>query len=290
MIDKMYSRHRLSLPFFPKGEVWLAGAGPGDLGLLTLHALNGIEQADIILYDALINKSCLNYAKVDAILEFSGKRGGLVSPGQYEITRRLIALARDKLRVLRLKGGDPFVFGRGGDEALALAQAHIPFRIIPGITAGIAGPAYAGIPITNRFINQSVTFITGHDTHGKLPKNLDWHALACGSGVLIFYMAMKHINKIVGALLSAGRDPNDPVAFISNATTRKQQVVTAKLDFAIEIVRKKEIKAPAIIVIGKVVDMMAFLKHFQQQWETVRHSSILQDDREARHSSAHAYD
>lgn len=267
MIDKMHLRHGLPLPVFPRGEVWLAGAGPGDPGLLTLHALNAIGQADIILYDALVDQSCLDYARAGAVLEFAGKRGGMPSPRQHAITGRLIALARDNMRVLRLKGGDPFVFGRGGDEALALAQAHIPFRIIPGVTAGIAGPAYAGIPVTSRLVNQSVTFITGHDAHGKLPQDLDWQALVQGSGVLVFYMAMKHIGEIAEALLAAGRDPADPVAFISNATTEKQQVVTAKLYDAAEVARKKGVMAPAIIVIGKVVNMMHALEHFQQKWK-----------------------
>ncbi|RCL00532.1 MAG: uroporphyrin-III C-methyltransferase [Candidatus Tokpelaia sp. JSC085] len=258
MIDRIYSQ-RVPLPIFPQGEVWLAGAGPGDPGLLTLHALNAIRQADIILYDALVDRSCLYCAKTGAVLEFYGKRGGILSPQQYEITGRLITLARDNRRVLRLKGGDPFVFGRGGDEALALARAQIPFRIIPGITAGIAGPAYAGIPVTSRFYNQSVTFITGHDTSGQLPNNLDWKAIARGAGVLVFYMAMKHIGEIVEALLAAGRDPHDPVAFISNATTENQRVVTTKLFHATQVSSEERVVAPAIVVIGKVVNMISAL-------------------------------
>ncbi|RCL03899.1 MAG: uroporphyrin-III C-methyltransferase [Candidatus Tokpelaia sp. JSC161] len=254
----MSDKITLSLPVFPKGEVWLAGAGPGDIGLLTLHALNAIEQADVILYDALVNRSCLDYAGPQAILEFSGKRAGLPSSKQYEITARLIACARDRRRVLRLKGGDPFVFGRGGDEALALAQAQIPFRIIPGITAGIAGPAYAGIPVTNRMLNQSVTFISGHDANGQLPKNLDWHALARGAEVLVFYMAIRHIKEIIGLLLAAGRDPEDPVAFISNATTENQRVMTEKLLHAREI-SEKAVPAPAIVVVGKVINLRSSL-------------------------------
>ncbi|RCL00849.1 MAG: uroporphyrin-III C-methyltransferase [Candidatus Tokpelaia sp. JSC189] len=287
MIDKIHSRYGLPFPVFPEGEVWLAGAGPGDPGLLTLHAVNAIEQADIIFYDALLDQSCLDCAKAGAVLEFAGKRGGFPSPKQHEITKCMIASAHDKLRVLRLKGGDPFIFGRGGDEVLALAQAHIPFRVIPGVTAGIAGPTYAGIPVTSRLINQSVTFITGHDIHGKLPRNLDWQALAHGSGVLVFYMAMKHFREIAEALLAAGRDPDDPVAFISNATTRKQRVITAELSHAAAAAREKGVKAPAVIVIGKVVNMMRALGHFRQEWKTILRSEI-QDDKEAGHTSVSA--
>jgi len=287
MIDKTRSRHGLPLPVFLQGEVWLAGAGPGDPGLLTLHALNAIEQADIVLYDALVDRSCLDCAKAGAVLEFAGKRGGMPSPKQHEITERLIALARDNRRVLRLKGGDPFVFGRGGDEALALAQAHVPFRIIPGVTAGIGGLACAGIPLTSRLINQSVTFVTGHDASGKLPQNLDWQALSRGAGVLVFYMAMKHISQIVEALLAGGRDRDDPVAFVSNATGGNQRVVTAKLFCAAQVAREEGVMAPAIIVIGKVVNMMYALERFQQKWEPVLHREM-PEDKESKHNFSSA--
>lgn len=259
MMNRTRSRYGLPLPVFTPGEVWLAGAGPGDPGLLTLHALNAIEQADVILYDALVDQACLACARAGAVLEFSGKRGGLPSPKQHEITGRLIACARDNQRVLRLKGGDPFVFGRGGDEALALAQAHIPFRIIPGVTSGIAGPAYAGISVTHRLINQSVTFVTGHDASGQLPQSLDWQALSRGAGVLVFYMAIRRIGEIAGALLAVGRDPEEPVAFISNATMANQRVVTAKLANAAQTALEKGVAAPAIVVIGKVVNMRSAL-------------------------------
>jgi len=277
MMDSTHRRHGLLLPIFPQGEVWLAGAGPGDPGLLTLHALNAIEQADIILYDALVDQACLDCARADAVLECAGKRGGRPSPKQHEITGRLIALARRNLRVLRLKGGDPFVFGRGGDEALALAQAHIPFRIIPGVTAGIAGPAYAGIPVTSRLVNQSLTFITGHDASGQLPQNLDWQALARGAGVLVFYMAIKHIGDIVARLLCAGRDPDDPVAFISHATTQRQRVLRVKLSEAVQAAQDHGVAAPAVIVVGKVVNMMAALEPLQQQLTAARPQSRCAD-------------
>src|SRR5206468_2489718 len=155
------------------GEVWLTGAGPGDPGLLTLHALNAISQADIILYDALVNAAVLHLARPGVTLESAGKRGGRPSPSQRDITARLIELARQGHKVLRLKGGDPFVFGRGGEEAIALAEAGIPYRIVPGITAGIAGLATASIPATMRGVNQAITFVTGH-----ADPDFDWSALA----------------------------------------------------------------------------------------------------------------
>lgn len=250
---------KLELPKFLPGEVWLVGAGPGDVGLLTLHAVNAISQADIILYDALVDLSCLDFAKHDAVLQFAGKRSGQPSLSQVEITNNLVELARAGNRVLRLKGGDPFVFGRGGEEAVELRRAGILFRIIPGITAGIAGPAYAGIPITSRITNQSVTFITGHDANGKLPDTLDWQAIAKGSQVIVFYMALKHFIEIQQILLDAGRSIDEPLAFISNATTPKQHVVITTLGESAMHVQNEKIIAPAIIVLGPIVDFASIL-------------------------------
>src|SRR3984957_6063286 len=167
-----------NLPTFNPGEVWLSGAGPGDPGLLTLHAVNALGQADIILYDALVDKGVLALARPAAVREFAGKRGGRPSANQRDIPDRLIELAREGQRVLRLKGGDPFVFGRGGEEALALVAAGISFRIVPGISAGIGGLAYAGIPVTHRDVNSAVTFVTGHDSNGELLGAVDWGAIA----------------------------------------------------------------------------------------------------------------
>jgi len=197
---------------------------------------------------------CLNL-----VLEFAGKRPGKYSPKQHEITARLIELARENKRVLRLKGGDPFVFGRGGEEALSLSAANIPFRIIPGITAGIAAPAYAGIAVTSRQINQSVTFITGHDASGGVPDH-DWHALANGAGVLVLYMAMKTIGMICQKLMAAGREGSEPVAFISNATSPQQHVTLTTLAEAEQVVQQQRIVAPSIIIIGKAVDLAAQIK------------------------------
>ena len=178
------------LPAFEPGWVWLVGAGPGDPGLLTLHALNALRQADAVVYDALVDAGVLAHARSGALVEYAGKRGGKPSPKQRDISLKLIELARSGKRVCRLKGGDPFVFGRGGEEAMALVEAGIPFRIVPGVSAGIGGLAYAGIPVTHRDINQSVTFLTGHDQTGLTPSAIDWVGVARGAPVIVMYMAI----------------------------------------------------------------------------------------------------
>src|SRR4249919_2746662 len=193
----MIDSARLQLPDFAPGSVWLVGAGPGDPGLLTALALHALDHADTLVYDALVDPRIVELARLGAVLEAAGKRGGRPSPSQPDISARLIRLARDGNRVLRLKGGDPCVFGRGGEEALALAAAGVPFRIVPGITAGIGGLAYAGIPVTHRGANSAVTFLTGHNSDGVVPGGLDWDAIARGAPVLVLYMASRHLRGIV---------------------------------------------------------------------------------------------
>ena len=241
------------LPEIEKGSVWLAGAGPGDPGLLTLIVAKALSEADVIVYDALVNDECLKLARPDAVLEYAGKRGGKPSVKQRDISLRLVDLAREGNRVLRLKGGDPFVFGRGGEEALTLVQHGIPFRIVPGITAGIGGLAYAGIPVTHREINHAVTFLTGHDSSGIVPDRIDWEALGRGSPVIVMYMAMKHIGQISTNLISAGRSADEPVAFVCNASTAEQQVLETTLGRAEADVEASGLQPPAIVVIGEVV-------------------------------------
>ncbi|MCO4316114.1 uroporphyrinogen-III C-methyltransferase [Phyllobacterium sp. 21LDTY02-6] len=250
---------KVKLPKLEAGHVWLVGAGPGDPGLLTLHALNGIEQADVIIYDALVNEDCLSYANSAAALEYAGKRGGKPSPQQRDISLRLVELARAGKKVVRLKGGDPFVFGRGGEEALMLVEHGVPFRIVPGITAGIGGLAYAGIPVTHRETNQSVTFLTGHDASGLVPDAMDWASIAKGSSVIVMYMAMKHIGTIAARLIAGGRAASDPVAFVCNATTNVQRVVETTLAQAEADVEAAGLEPPAIVVIGQVVRLRSAL-------------------------------
>ncbi len=197
----------LALPDFARGSVWLVGAGPGDPGLLTLLARHALERADVVLHDALVAPEILALKGARAWLETVGKRAGAGGPKQLRINQRLIDLARQGLRVLRLKGGDPFVFGRGGEEALALAAAGVPFRIVPGITSGIGGPAYAGIPVTHRMRAQSVAFVTGHAAGSGDPPAVDWPALAKGADTIVLYMGLARLDAIAQALLGAGRAP-----------------------------------------------------------------------------------
>ncbi len=239
-------------PVFSPGLVWLVGAGPGDPGLMTLHGLNALQQADVIIYDALVDERILDWRKADSTIEYAGKRGGKPSPKQRNISLRLIELARAGKRVLRLKGGDPFVFGRGGEEAQTLVQAGVPIRITPGISAGIGGLAYAGIPATHRDVNQAVTFLTGHDQTGLTPSAIDWVAIATGSPVIVMYMAIKHIEQICGNLIDAGRDPSDPVAVVSNATLPTMKVLETSLSHAPADIVKHGIEPPAIVCVGRV--------------------------------------
>src|SRR5258706_1813965 len=201
----------LALPRLQPGWVWLAGAGPGDPGLASLHTLHGIAEADVIVVDALVNKALLVLGRSDARIIDAGKRGGRPSPSQDSISRRLISYARKGSRVLRLKGGDPFVFGRGGEEALALVRANIPFRIVPGVTAGIGGLAYAGVPVTHSEPNQAVTFITGSAARSARP-DLDWEAIAKGSPTIVLYIARKHAGEIAAKLIAAGPHGHRPAA------------------------------------------------------------------------------
>ncbi|MEM7669298.1 MAG: uroporphyrinogen-III C-methyltransferase [Pseudomonadota bacterium] len=246
------------------GWVWLVGAGPGDPGLLTLHGLSALRQADHVVYDALVDDRILDWASPDAICEYAGKRGGKPSPQQRDISLRLIELARSGKRVLRLKGGDPFVFGRGGEEAQTLAASGVPFRIVPGISSGIGGLAYAGIPVTHRDVNQAVTFLTGHDQSGDAPGGINWEALARSSPVIVAYMAMKTLPKITASLMAAGRSPGEPVAVVMNATLDSMQVVETTLGKAVHDVAAAGISPPALVCIGEVVRMRACLDWMSQ--------------------------
>lgn len=240
----------LALPAFEKGWVWLAGAGPGDPGLITALGLHAIASADVILYDALANDTLLKLARPSAALVFAGKRGGKRSCKQSDISRTLASLAKKGNRVLRLKGGDPLVFGRGAEEALFLAGAGVPFRIVPGVTAGIGGLAYAGIPVTHRDTNHAVTFITGHGADGKLP-DLDWTSVARGSPTLVLYMARRFAGDIADKLMAAGRAPDEPAALVSDASLDRQSVTVTTLAGLGAAAAGSQ--APAILVIGENV-------------------------------------
>ena len=243
------------LPVFEPGWVWLVGAGPGDPGLLTLHAVNALQQADVIVHDALVSENILGMAAPETEIIYSGNRGGKPSAKQRDISAKLVELARAGKRVLRLKGGDPFVFGRGGEEALALVEAGIHFRIVPGITAGIGGLAYAGIPATHRDTNHAVTFITGHMAGGDVPENLDWTAIAKGSPAIVLYMALSHLDAITKIMIEAGRSPSEPMALVRNATLPDQLVLETTLGRAAVDVARTGFTGPAIIAIGEIVRM-----------------------------------
>ncbi len=249
------------LPALAPGTVWLVGAGPGDPGLLTLLAAHALGEADVVVYDALVDERILALARDGAEMVFAGKRGGRPSPSQDDISRQLVALARAGRRVARLKGGDPCLFGRGGEEAMALARAGIPFRIVPGITAGIGGLAYAGIPATHRDTNTAIAFITGHTAGGDVPGDLDWEALARGVPALVFYMGLTHLGRIAERLMAAGRPGDEPVAVISRATTARQRVLVTTLARAVR--DAGDMHPPALIVVGGIVRFRDQLAWFE---------------------------
>src|SRR3984957_6561872 len=242
---------RAGVPVFAPGHVWLAGAGPGDPGLLTLDALAGLDQADVVVHDALVDPRVLALAGPRARLEFAGKRGGKPSSLQEDISRRLVVLARGGERVLRLKGGDPFVFARGGEEAAALAAAGVAFRIVPGVTAGLAALAAALIPATLRGVNRAVIFAAGFGAE----EDFDWTALARAGQPIVLYMVMHNLEKIAGALMKAGLRAQTPAAVIASATTPKQRVLVSTLEKLAAASREENFEPPAIVVIGEIVDL-----------------------------------
>ncbi len=237
-------------PILEPGHVWLAGAGPGDPGLLTLDAFAGLAQAEVIVHDALVDDRVLALAGSQAKLEFAGKRGGRPSAQQADISRRLVELARANRRVLRLKGGDPCMFGRGGEEAIALAEAGIPYRIISGVTAGSAALTAASIPATMRDVNHAIIFATGH-ADGEF----DWASLARTGQPIVIYMAMRNVEGIVEALERGGLAPDTPAAVIVAATTPEQRIVISQLDQLPNDVRKVGFAMPGLIVVGEIVTM-----------------------------------
>jgi len=241
------------LPEFEPGWVWLAGAGPGDPALMTVATWHALRFADVVLYDALVDPRVLDLASRGAECIFAGKRGGRPSCRQGDITDDLVRLARENRRVLRLKGGDPFVFGRGAEEAQGLVAAGIPFRLIPGVSAGVGGLAYAGIPLTHRAINQAVTFVTGHDLKGQVPSRVDWGAIARGSPVIVLYMALSHLGEISRRLIAEGRSPEEPLAIVAKATSAQQRVIESTLADCEQAVVRHGIEPPALVVIGEVV-------------------------------------
>ncbi|MGN6253381.1 MAG: uroporphyrinogen-III C-methyltransferase [Solirubrobacterales bacterium] len=235
------------------GTVYLVGAGPGDPGLMTARSLELIAAADAVFYDRLIPPGALAAAREDADLVYVGKQPGVPSVPQEEIGERLVEAARTGKSVVRLKGGDPFVFGRGGEEGEALRAAGVEFEVVPGVTAGVAATAYAGIPVTHRDEASAVAFVTGHEDPAKEESALDWEALARFPGTLVFYMGVKRLAQNAAALIEAGRDPDEPAAAIERGTWPGQRTIAATLGTLAEAVEREAVKAPALIVVGPVV-------------------------------------
>jgi uroporphyrinogen III methyltransferase / synthase len=234
------------------GIVFLVGAGPGDPGLLTARALELIVAADVIVHDRLIPSEALAPARPEAELRYVGKEPGDASVPQEEIEDLLIDRARQGKIVVRLKGGDPFVFGRGGEEAEALAEAGIPFEVVPGVTAGVAAPAYAGIPVTHRDDASAVAFISGHEDPEKEDSALDYEALARFPGTLVFYMGVKALPRLAEKLIESGRDPSEPAAVVERGTLPGQRTISSSLDAIAAAAAEAQVRPPSVTVIGPV--------------------------------------
>jgi uroporphyrinogen III methyltransferase/synthase len=248
-----------------QSSVFLVGAGPGDPGLLSVRAKSLIEQADVVIYDYLANPVFLDYAGQNAELIYVGKKGGDHTVPQEGINQLIVDKARQGKTVVRLKGGDPFIFGRGGEEAEELAEAGIPFEIVPGITSAIAVPAYAGIPLTHRDYTATVAFVTGHEDPSKASSNVDWEKLSNGAGTLVFLMGMGNLPVITANLKKYGRPPETAVAVIHRGTTPEQRTVTGTLENIVDRVREAGLKPPAIILVGDVVCLREKLNWFEKK-------------------------
>jgi uroporphyrinogen III methyltransferase/synthase len=248
----------------PHAVVYLVGAGPGDPGLLTLRAKALLEDADVVVYDYLANDAVVRFANPAAERHFVGKKGFSHHVTQPEINDLLVELARTggPRRIVRLKGGDPFVFGRGGEEALALVEAGIAFEVVPGVTAGVAAPAYAGIPVTHRTMASQVTLVTGHETPHKDEPVIDWKGLAAGTGTLCFYMGIRDLPTIARRLIENGRPKSTPVALVRWGTTPAQETLVSTLDTVVQDADRAHFQAPAIIVVGEVVNLRQDLRWF----------------------------
>lgn len=247
------------------GKVYLIGAGPGDPGLITVRGMNCLKRADVVIYDYLANDSLLSHVRQGVELIYAGKIGGAHNHAQSQINDLLVAKAAAGKVVARLKGGDPFVFGRGGEECEALLEAGIPFEIVPGVTAGIGAAAYAGIPLTHRHITTSVAFVTGHEHPEKGASTIDWEKLSLGSGTVVFYMGVKNLPHITANLMAHGRSPETPVALIRWGTRPDQEVLTGTLADIADQAKKAGFKPPAITIVGEVVRLRGNFRWFDSR-------------------------
>jgi uroporphyrinogen III methyltransferase / synthase len=245
------------------GKVYLIGAGPGDPGLITVKGQTCIRTADVVIYDYLAAPALLAHASPETEMIYVGKKGGDHTLPQGGINQLIIEKARQGLTVARLKGGDPYIFGRGGEEAEELVAADIPFEVVPGVTSAIAGAAYAGIPLTHRDYTSTLAFVTGHEDPTKASSSIDWKALATGIGTLVFFMGIKNLPLIAEQLQHNGMASETPVALVRWGTTTRQQTVTGTLATIVDIARQAGLKAPALIVVGKVVRLRDRLQWFE---------------------------
>ena len=248
-----------------KPFVYLIGAGPGDPGLITVRGRECLERSDVVLYDYLANRRLLEYAPSGAELIYAGKVGGAHNREQGQINDLIVAKAREGKIVARLKGGDPFVFGRGGEECEALVAADIPYEIVPGVTAGIGAAAYAGIPLTHRDVTTSVAFVTGHEHPDKATSEIDWEKLSLGSGTVVFYMGVRNLPQIAANLVAHGRNPQTPVALVRWGTHPEQEVLTGTLADIAAKARKASFKPPAVTIVGEVVRLRDSLRWFDNR-------------------------
>ena len=246
-----------------KGKVYLVGAGPGDPGLITVKGLECIKKADVLIYDFLASSVFLKHASKNAEIIYVGKKGSDHTFSQENINALIVEKAKIGLTVTRLKGGDPFIFGRGGEEAEVLIHANIPFEIVPGVTSAIAVPAYAGIPLTHRKFTSTLAFVTGHEDPTKKESSIDWKALAKGIGTLVFLMGVKNLHHIREGLISHGMHPDTPAALIRWGTTAQQVTVTGTIDTIVELKNANDIKPPAILVVGHVVGLREKIKWYE---------------------------
>ncbi len=248
-----------------KGKVFLVGAGPGDIGLLTVKGMKCLQRADVVVYDFHLNAQVLNYINHNAEFIYAGKRGGHHTMTQDEINRILVLKAKEGKVICRLKGGDPFVFGRGGEEAEELFKEGIEFEVVPGVSSSVAAPAYAGIPLTHRLYSSSFAVIPGYEDVTKKESAIDWAKLSTGVGTLVFLMAVKNIDQITGKLIENGRPPDTPVAVIRWGTRPDQKTIVSTLKDIAEVVKEKDIKPPAVMVVGDVVKLRETLKWYEKK-------------------------
>jgi uroporphyrinogen III methyltransferase/synthase len=248
-----------------KGKVYIVGAGPGDISLLTLKGLKCLQKAEVVIYDFHLNAQVLNYISHDAEFIYAGKRGGQHTMTQDEINRTLVEKALEGKIICRLKGGDPFVFGRGGEEAETLAGENIEFEIVPGVSSAIAAPAYAGIPLTHRLYSSSLAIVPGYEDPSKEESSIDWQKLATGVDTIVFLMTVKNISLVCKKLIDNGRSPDTPVAVIRWGTRADQTTLVGNLKTMPDLIKENEIKPPAVMVVGEVVRLREILNWYEKK-------------------------